>query len=84
MKKAISLKYEKGKDAPEVTYKGYGIVAEKMIEIASKYGIPVYEDKVLTELLDQVPVGEEIPEELYVAVAEVFAFTYNLLREEIR
>ena len=68
---AVALKYEKDKrDAPVVTAKGARLVAE--------HDIPLYHDAELVNLLSQVPIGDEIPQELYLAVAEVLAFTYAL------
>jgi flagellar biosynthesis protein len=46
--------------------------------VASEHDIPLYHDAELVNLLSQVPIGDEIPQELYLAVAEVLAFTYAL------
>lgn len=74
-RKAIALRYEQGKDrAPVVVAKGVGEVAERIIEIAKSHGVPVLEDKELTESLISVDVYEEIPPELYRAVAKVLVF----------
>ncbi|WAA13616.1 EscU/YscU/HrcU family type III secretion system export apparatus switch protein [Fervidibacillus halotolerans] len=78
-KEAIALTYDEKKDtAPVVKAKGKGFVAEKIIEEAKKHRIPIYEDASLVELLDKVNIEEKIPEELFMAVAEVFAFIYNV------
>ena len=76
-KLAIALEYD-GSNAPEVTAKGSGEMADKIIQAAREHGIPLQEDKTLVELLGQIPLGEEIPENLYRAVAEVIAFAYIL------
>lgn len=63
---------------PTVTAKGKGLIAEKIIEIAKENNIPIQEDPGLVELLGQLEINEAIPEDLYQAVAEVFAFIYHL------
>ncbi len=74
-KKAIALRYEQGKDrAPVLVAKGTGELAEKIIETAKKHGVPVLEDKALISALMKVEVYEEIPPELYKAVAKVLVF----------
>jgi flagellar biosynthesis protein len=78
-RKAVALGYDKEKDAaPRVTAKGEGYVADKIIELASKSGVQLYEDAALVEVLSAVDLEREIPEELYKAVAEVLAFIYML------
>ena len=74
---AVALKYN-GNEAPKVTAKGEGITAEQILEIAEKHGIPLQSEPELARILAQVPLGDEIPQELYVAVAEVIAFAYFL------
>lgn len=78
-KKAIALKYKPGDDhAPRVTAKGTGRLAERIIEMARKHGIPVKDDPDLVEVLSRLDLHEEIPPELYVVVAELLAFVYRL------
>jgi flagellar biosynthesis protein len=75
---AIALKYDETKhDAPKVIAKGQGNVAENIIEKARENDIPIYEDRNLVELLGKLNINESIPDELYSAVAEVFAFIYK-------
>ncbi|MGR9115056.1 MAG: EscU/YscU/HrcU family type III secretion system export apparatus switch protein [Gammaproteobacteria bacterium] len=74
---AVALKYD-GKNAPKVTAKGEGLTAEQILDIAEKNGIPLQSEPELARILAQVPLGEEIPRELYIAVAEVIAFAYFL------
>ncbi|MBW1739624.1 MAG: EscU/YscU/HrcU family type III secretion system export apparatus switch protein [Deltaproteobacteria bacterium] len=82
-KKAVGLKYRPGEDnAPKVTAKGTGKIAEKIIEIARKHGIPVKDDPDLVEVLSRLDLEEEIPPELYVIIAELLAFVYNLNRKK--
>ncbi len=78
---AIALRYD-GRGAPRVTAKGRGKVAEHILELAAEAGIPVQEDPDLTLLLAQVELGDEVPRELYVAVAQVIAFAYRLSGRE--
>ncbi|QID33373.1 EscU/YscU/HrcU family type III secretion system export apparatus switch protein [Pampinifervens florentissimum] len=74
-KKAIAIRYDQGKDkAPMVVAKGVGELAEKIIETARKHGVPVLEDKALISALMKVEIYEEIPPELYRAVAKVLVF----------
>ncbi len=77
--KAAALKYRKGVDsAPSVVAKGRGLVAKKIIDLARKNGVPVHEDRNLIELLSTIELYEEIPTELYKAVAEVLAYIYRM------
>jgi flagellar biosynthesis protein len=76
--KAVALRYRQDKDrAPKVVAKGEGLVAKTIRELAEKHGIPVRRDDDLIELLAQVDIDQEIPSELYAAVAEVLAWIYR-------
>jgi flagellar biosynthesis protein len=78
-KKAVALRYDPEKDnAPVVLAKGYGELAERIIKIAKERNIPVVEDKDLISALIKVEVFEEIPPELYRAVAKVLVFIKTL------
>ena len=74
---AIALRYD-GQGAPRIAAKGRGHVADRILGLADEHKIPLREDAELAALLSQVPLGEEIPEALYLAVAEVIAFAYML------
>lgn len=74
---AVALHYD-GKQAPRVTASGKGKVAEQIIERAKEHNVPLHTDPALVQVLSRVPLGTEIPRELYVAVAEVIAFAYYL------
>jgi len=74
---AIALIY-RGESAPEVIAKGQGEMAAEMIRIAEEHDIPLQGDAALAEFLCDIPLGEEIPESLYLAVAKVLAFAYML------
>lgn len=77
-KKAAALRYDQEKDyAPKIIGSGQGFVAESIIEEAKKNHIPTLEDPTLVELLSELNINQTIPEELYQAVAEVFAFIYQ-------
>ncbi|MDT8387931.1 MAG: EscU/YscU/HrcU family type III secretion system export apparatus switch protein [Thiogranum sp.] len=74
---AIALQYD-GDRAPRVTAKGRDELAEQIIELAREHGIPMQENEPLAALLSRVDLGEEIPEALYIAVAQIIAFAYHL------
>ncbi|MFC1748953.1 EscU/YscU/HrcU family type III secretion system export apparatus switch protein [Pseudomonadota bacterium] len=74
--KAVALKWEGGKEAPRVTAKGEGQLAEEILALAKACDIPIQENATLTFALAQLELDEEIPEMLYLAVAEVIAFAY--------
>lgn len=74
---AVALRYD-GRNAPRVTAKGEQVLAQRMIEAAAQAGVPLYPDPELAMILSQVPLGEEIPDNLYKAIAEVIAFAYIL------
>jgi len=79
IRKAVALKYEQGSDsAPRLTAKGFGLTAERIIELARSKGIPIEEDPNLVAALAQLDFHEEIPPELYQTVAEILAFVYRL------
>ena len=60
--------------APKVVASGQGWVGEKIIETAREHGVPIEEDPVLAQALSTIEIDEEIPENLYRAVAEVLGF----------
>ncbi len=74
---AVALHYN-GNDAPRVTAKGEQRLAQEIIDAAEQAGVPVYPDRELAMILSQVPLGEEIPDNLYKAIAEIIAFAYIL------
>lgn len=71
---AIALEYETGDIAPKVIASGKGYVAEKILEKATEYDIPVHKDEKLAKSLEQIEIGEYIPQELYQVVAEVLVY----------
>ncbi|OQY21346.1 MAG: flagellar biosynthesis protein FlhB [Desulfobacteraceae bacterium 4572_35.2] len=82
-KKAIAVKYDKEQgDAPVVLASGKGQIAEQIIKAAREAGLEITQDADLAELLAKIPVGMEIPVELYQAVAEVLSFVYRVNKRQ--
>jgi len=76
---AVSLKYRPESDnAPRITAKGKGKIAEKIIKIAKDHNIYIHEDPDLIEVLSQLDINDEISPDLYFVVAELLAFVYSL------
>ena len=72
---AIALQYDKANaPTPRVIAKGKGASGEAIIALAREHGIPIEENVLLAQALSQVEIGEDIPEALYRAVAEVLIF----------
>lgn len=79
--KAAALQYKQGvNSAPRIVAKGSGVVAEKILEIAREHNIPLKEDPQLVEVLSTLDLYQEIPPELYKAVAEILAFVYKMTK----
>lgn len=75
----MALQYQAERDnAPRVKASGRGETAQRILEEAEKHGIPLQRDPDLLEVLAQVPLEEEIPPELYQAIAEILAFVYRV------
>ncbi len=82
-KTAAAIEYNAAKDiAPKVTAKGQGVIAERIIAIARENNIPIKSDPTLIKMLSQVDIDEQIPLELYKAVAEILAFVYRANEEK--
>lgn len=77
-RKAAALKYESTYEAPVVTASGAGQIAEKIIDKAKESDVPIVENKELTDLLTKVDVGDNVPAELYDAVASVLAYVLEI------
>jgi len=77
---AVALKYDTAKmSAPRVVAKGADLVARKIREVAAEHGVPIVEDRPLARaLFTTVEIGEEIPEKLFQAVAQLLAYIYRL------
>ena len=76
-KLAVALHYDRT-GAPLVVAKGKGAIGAKIIELAREHGIPIEENEVLAGALSNVEIGDEIPPDLYKAVAEVLVFVLRL------
>ena len=76
--RATALRYESAEGAPKVVANGRNLVAEKILEAARAAGVPVREDPVLAQALETLELEQEIPPELYRAVAEALAWAYRL------
>ena len=74
---AVALHYDRA-GAPRVVAKGRGSIGEKIIEVAKANDIPIEENEVLAGARSNVELGDEIPAELYKAVAEVLIFVLRL------
>lgn len=80
---AAAIQYDEGRDdAPRVVASGSGYVADRILELAREADVPVVEDAVLVSALMVLELGEEIPAELYEAVARILAFIYKLDKGE--
>ena len=75
--RAVALHYDQ-KGAPTVLATGEGEIARLIKERAEAGGVPLVEDPKLSYLLSKIPLGDEIPPELYRAVAEVLVFVLRL------
>lgn len=75
---AVALAYDGDNGAPRVAAKGRGLIAQNIIEKARESGIYVHESPQLVALLMQVDLDSQIPQELYIAVAEMLAWLYRL------
>jgi flagellar biosynthetic protein flhB len=83
-KKAVALKYDEGEDiAPKVIAKGERKVAENILEKAKEHNIPVYKDKKLASQLSNLEIDDNIPQELYEAVAQVLLFITKIDSETL-
>ncbi|WP_223154848.1 MULTISPECIES: FlhB-like flagellar biosynthesis protein [Campylobacter] len=82
-KKAVALGYNRSQDnAPKVLASGAGEIANKIISLAKEHDIPIKEDPDLIEILSKVEVDQEIPPNLYKAVAEIFSFLYKITNKK--
>ena len=80
-RKAVALKYmPNDHQAPVVSAKGQGYVAESILAKAREHGVPVQEDASLVEVLSRLDIDQEIPAELYQLVAELLSFIYRTAR----
>ena len=78
IKHAIALSYDTDDEAPRIIASGKGLVAEKIIEKATEYDVPLYKDDKLAKTLSKLEIGDMIPPELYSVVAEILVFVDNM------
>lgn len=74
---AVALNYN-GKGAPSISAKGKGDIAGRILEIARANDVPIQKDPTLTAALSEIPLGDQVPEALFRAVAEVLAYVYAI------
>jgi flagellar biosynthesis protein len=79
---AAALHYSHGKGAPTLVAKGEGFIAEKILATAQQHDVPIHHDPALVGALSRLDLGEQIPTELFSAVATVIAFLYRLKKEQ--
>jgi flagellar biosynthesis protein len=77
MQKAVALKYDYSA-APTVTAKGSGLLAERIMAVAKENDVLLHQSPELVEMLSTLELGEEIPEALYLAIAEIIAFAHKI------
>lgn len=73
----IGLKYDQ-KSAPKVVAKGYGGLADELLAIAKENNVMIHKDEQLSQFLSTLELGQEIPRELYIVIAELIAFAFVL------
>ena len=78
---AIALSYD-GHKAPTLAAKGDDELAQAIIELALKAQVPIYENAELSQWLSTLELGDEIPQALYITIAEILAFVYKLEGKE--
>jgi flagellar biosynthesis protein len=76
-REAIALVHD-GDQAPTLTAKGEGDLAEQIIQLAMEYEVPIYENAELAKVLARLELGDQIPEALYRTIAEIIAFAWYL------
>jgi flagellar biosynthesis protein len=77
VRKAVALRYTPDMEAPVVTAKGQGRIAEKIIQLAKANNVPLQEDPSLVEVLSKLDLDQQIPPDLYQLVAEILTFVYR-------
>ena len=70
----MALQYGTDDGAPVIVASGMGYLAEKIVEAAAENGVPIYEDNSLATVLAQLRLGQEVPEELYRAIVDIYVY----------
>ena len=76
-RRAIALEYD-GEAAPRISAIGQDRLAEQIMALAREHGVPMVENDELAALLARLELGDEIPEMLYLCIAQIIAFAYRL------
>lgn len=84
-RKAVALQYERSRDsAPKVVAKGHGLLAERIIEKARAFDVPLFANRELVDSLVDLELDTEIPPKLYEATVEVFIWLMRCEQERAR
>ncbi len=75
--RAVALRYDDGAFAPVIIASGMGHIAEKIVETAVEHNVPVYEDNSLATILSRLELGQEIPEELFQVIVDIYVYFLN-------
>ncbi len=79
-RRATALQYD-GQRAPVITATGSGELAESIIALARELEVPIYENPELAAMLAALDLGDEIPHELYLIIAQIIALAYKIKGE---
>jgi flagellar biosynthesis protein len=78
-RRAAALGYDPATDsAPRLLARGDGHIADRILDIARREGIPIHESAALVDVLSRLDIDREIPPELYRVVAEIIAFVFRV------
>lgn len=77
-KKAAAIQYKPGEAAPELIAKGNGVVADHIVDKAEASAVPIYRDEQLVNELTKLDIGDFVPPELYMVIAEILVFVTDL------
>ncbi len=80
--RAAALSYRQGDYAPRVLARGMGSTAEALCRIASRSGVPIVESADLAGALSSLEPFDDVPEEYWIAVAEILRFVYETRGED--
>lgn len=84
-KKAVALRYEIDRNkAPIIIASGYGDIAQRIIHIGEKHGIPIYQDDQASSILCMLKLGQSIPEELYSLIASIYVELVEFAENNIK
>jgi flagellar biosynthesis protein len=82
-RRAVALQYQPEKNpAPTVAASGRGWLADRIVALARENRVPIVEDATLVRMLESLSLGEEVPRELYEAIAAIYAFVLEADRRK--